>query len=131
MPASQSLITRMLVQTVIWLAITGALLFVSAGTCAGLRPGFSSPSSAASVSYPALSSPSAIRLCCASVCGPSRRSQKSWDKALISIFFALWMSQYVLIGLDAVRFHWSDVPLWLQVAAPSASPSASTPATWS
>ena len=34
---------------------------------------------------------------------------------LISIFFALWMSQYVLIGLDAVRFHWSDVPLWLQV----------------
>src|SRR5206468_4288045 len=39
--------------------------------------------------------------------GPIQKEQKGWDKVLISIFFALWMSQYVLIGLDAVRFHWS------------------------
>jgi len=32
MPASRSLITRMLVQTAIWLSLTGALLFISAGT---------------------------------------------------------------------------------------------------
>jgi protein-S-isoprenylcysteine O-methyltransferase Ste14 len=48
--------------------------------------------------------------------GPIQKEQKSWDKVLLAIFFALWMSQYVINGLDAVRFHWSDVPLWLQVA---------------
>jgi len=46
---------------------------------------------------------------------PIQKDQKSWDKILISVFFALWMSQYVLIGLDA-RYQWSHVPLWLQVA---------------
>ena len=117
MPASQSLITRMLVQTVIWLAITGALLFVSAGTLRwpqawiflaelgglGLISGFAiakrDPGSAAR----------------AYERRPSRRTRRAGTRSLISIFFALWMSQYVLIGLDAVRFHWSDVPLWLQV----------------
>lgn len=116
MPASQSLITRMLVQTVIWLAITGALLFVSAGTMRwpqtwiflaglgglGLISGF----------VIAKRDPALLR---ERMSGPIQKEQKSWDKVLISIFFALWMSQYVLIGLDAVRFHWSDVPLWLQV----------------
>ena len=114
MPAS--LITRMLVQTAVWLAITGALLFVSAGTLLwpqawiflaelgglGLISGFTI----------AKCDPALLR---ERMRGPIQRDQKSWDKVLISIFFALWMSQYVLIGLDAVRFHWSDVPLWLQV----------------
>jgi protein-S-isoprenylcysteine O-methyltransferase Ste14 len=114
MPAS--LITRMLVQTAVWLAITGALLFGSAGTLLwpqawiflaelgglGLISGFTI----------AKCDPALLR---ERMRGPIQRNQKSWDKVLISIFFALWMSQYVLIGLDAVRFHWSDVPLWLQV----------------
>ena len=117
MPASQSLITRMLVQTVIWLAITGALLFGSAGTLRwpqawiflaelgglGLISGFAI----------AKRDPALLR---ERMAAPIQRDQKSWDKVLISVFFALWMSQYVIIGLDAVRFRWSDVPLWLQVA---------------
>ena len=116
MPASQSLITRMLVQTVAWLAITGALLFGSAGTllwpqaCIFLAElGGLGLVSGLAISR---SDPDLVR---ERMRGPIQRDQKSWDKVLISIFFALWMSQYVLIGLDAVRFHWSDVPLWLQV----------------
>jgi protein-S-isoprenylcysteine O-methyltransferase Ste14 len=117
MPASQSLITRMLVQTVIWLGITGAILFISAGTLRwpqawiylgelgvlGLVSGFSI----------AKRDPALLR---ERMAAPIQKGQKSWDKALISVVFALWMSQYVIIGLDAVRFRWSEVPLWLQVA---------------
>jgi protein-S-isoprenylcysteine O-methyltransferase Ste14 len=117
MAASPSLIKRMLVQTVIWLAITGALLFVSAGTLdwpqawvllaeyggLGLLSGFAINRH----------DPELLR---ERMRGPIQKEQKSWDKVLLAIFFALWMSQYVINGLDAVRFHWSDVPLWLQVA---------------
>jgi protein-S-isoprenylcysteine O-methyltransferase Ste14 len=116
MAASSSLIKRMLVQTVVWLGITGALLFISAGTLdwpqawillaelggLGLLSGF----------VIGQHDPALLR---ERMSGPIQKEQKSWDKVLISIFFALWMSQYVLNGLDAVRFHWSDVPLWLQV----------------
>jgi len=114
MPAS--LITRMLVQTAVWLAITGALLFVSAGTMRWPQAWIF----LAELGGLGLVSGSAIAKCDPALLrermrGPIQRDQKSWDKVLISIFFALWMSQYVLIGLDAVRFHWSDVPLWLQV----------------
>lgn len=117
MPASRSLITRMLVQTAIWLGLTGALLFISAGTLdwpqawiylaelggLGLASGLGLSKS----------DPDLVR---ERMKGPVQRDQKSWDKVLISIFFALWMSQYVVIGLDAVRFGWSEVPVWLQVA---------------
>jgi protein-S-isoprenylcysteine O-methyltransferase Ste14 len=116
MAASPSLIKRMLVQTVIWLGITAAILFASAGTIAwpqawillaeygglGLLSGFAISQS----------DPDLVR---ERMSGPIQKEQKSWDKILISIFVALWMSQYVVNGLDAVRFHWSDVPLWLQV----------------
>ncbi len=117
MPASQSIIARILVQTFIWLAVTGAILFVSAGTARwpqawiylaelgglGLMSGL-----AISERDPAL-----LR---ERMAAPIQKDQKSWDKILITVFFALWLSQDVVIGLDAVRFGWSQVPLWLQVA---------------
>lgn len=107
----------MLVQTAIWLGLTGALLFISAGTLdwpqawiylaelggLGLASGLALSKS----------DPDLVR---ERMKGPVQRDQKSWDKVLISFFFALWMSQYVVIGLDAVRFGWSEVPVWLQVA---------------
>ena len=39
--------------------------------------------------------------------------QQGWDKILfpiMEIFFIVWL---IFISLDAVRFHWSLVPLWL------------------
>ncbi len=32
--------------------------------------------------------------------------------SLIAIFYVAWL---VLMSLDAVRFHWSQMPIWLQV----------------
>jgi protein-S-isoprenylcysteine O-methyltransferase Ste14 len=41
--------------------------------------------------------------------------QKAWDKVLMPFYYLLALAWAVLIPLDAVRFHWSQVPLWLQV----------------
>lgn len=48
--------------------------------------------------------------------GISKPDVKAWDKAIylaVNVFFFAWL---VLMALDAVRFHWSQVPRWLQVA---------------
>ena len=42
------------------------------------------------------------------------KPQKAWDKmfiAAVCIVFLVWL---VLMPLDAVRFHWSRMPVWLQ-----------------
>jgi hypothetical protein len=41
--------------------------------------------------------------------------QPRWDKLLLSAVMLLWLAWLMLIGLDAGRFHWSDVPLAVQV----------------
>ncbi len=41
--------------------------------------------------------------------------RKAWDKVflmLMNIFFLSWL---IVMPLDAVRFHWSRMPVWLQV----------------
>ena len=44
-----------------------------------------------------------------------QRDQKRWDKILMVIMLALWTGWLILIGLDAKRFHWSDVPVAAQI----------------
>lgn len=48
--------------------------------------------------------------------GIGKRDQKTWDKVFFVfavVFFLAWL---ILIPLDAVRFHWSLVPVPLQLA---------------
>lgn len=48
--------------------------------------------------------------------GVGKADQKAWDKVffvLASIGFYSWL---VVMALDAVRFHWSQMPGWLQIA---------------
>jgi protein-S-isoprenylcysteine O-methyltransferase Ste14 len=42
------------------------------------------------------------------------RSQRGWDRTLMAIFVVVWIGSLVLSALDAVRFHWSQLPIWLQ-----------------
>jgi protein-S-isoprenylcysteine O-methyltransferase Ste14 len=47
--------------------------------------------------------------------GFGKSGEPTWDKVFflfVSVFLLAWM---VLMGFDAVRFHWSDVPARLQV----------------
>jgi len=43
-----------------------------------------------------------------------QKGQPRWDKALMSTIAVLFIGWLVLMGLDAVRFGWSAMPLWLQ-----------------
>lgn len=46
---------------------------------------------------------------------PVQRGQPLWDRILLSVLLLLFVAWFILMPLDAVRFDWSDVPLWLQV----------------
>ena len=44
----------------------------------------------------------------------SRPNQKGWDKLLFPLLLVFSIAWLVFMALDAVRFHWSQVPEWLQ-----------------
>lgn len=44
----------------------------------------------------------------------SKPDQKGWDKVLFPILLIYPFALYVFISFDAVRFHWSFVPIWVQ-----------------
>ena|SRR2546428_994227 len=45
----------------------------------------------------------------------SQPNQKAWDRVFLLLFYLFFFAWLVLMPLDAVRFHWSQVPLVLQV----------------
>ena len=46
---------------------------------------------------------------------PIQKEQKAWDRVLIGTLLVLYVGWFVLIELDAERFHWSSVPVSVQV----------------
>jgi len=47
---------------------------------------------------------------------PVQSGQPFWDKAFILAMAAAWCGWLALMGLDAVRFRWSAMPVWVQCA---------------
>jgi len=47
--------------------------------------------------------------------GIGKANQPAWDKVFFVVIEAFFMAWLVLMPLDAVRFHWSQMPGWLQV----------------
>lgn len=47
--------------------------------------------------------------------GNARPDQKSWDRVFFVVANILFLTWLALMPLDAVRFHWSQMPAWLQV----------------
>ena len=45
---------------------------------------------------------------------PVQKGQPFWDKFFILLMTVVWCGWLVLMGLDAVRFRWSVMPVWLQ-----------------
>jgi protein-S-isoprenylcysteine O-methyltransferase Ste14 len=50
----------------------------------------------------------------------SQANQKAWDKVWLVLYELFLFAWLALMPLDAVRFHWSQMPLWLQVAGAAA-----------
>lgn len=114
---------RLIRQSVVWLAIMMALLFIPAGTLAWpagwiylLEMGVTSFFIAVWMlrNNPALLAERMAPLI--------QRDQKIWDKALMGTFIVLWCGWFVLMGLDAVRYGWSAMPIWLQTLGALAYP---------
>ena len=42
--------------------------------------------------------------------------QKRWDRPLLVAIFGGWAALQIVAGLDAVRYRWSHMPLWLEIA---------------
>src|SRR5262245_1020034 len=112
-----TLAARVIVRTVLSIACMGAVLFAVGGTlrwpqawvylaemlAAGLAIGL----------WLVRYDPALLRERMAPL---FQRGQKAWDKAFVVALIVLWPFWYALIALDAARFRWSRVPLWLQIA---------------
>lgn len=109
------LVAQLALKTAVWLACMAVLLFVSAGTwrwpagwvylaelgIIGMAIGM----------WLARHDPG---LLAERMSGIFASTQRAWDKALMAVFVVLWTGSLVLSALDAVRFQWSQVPVWLQ-----------------
>lgn len=111
----RSLVSKMISRTAVWTAINAVLLFGAAGTVRWpegwiylvLVSGLGLVSGLVIAKHdPALLEER--------LGSPVQKRQKGWDKILLSAFFVLWMLQYVVAGLDAVRLRLSDMSGWLE-----------------
>ena len=114
-PDRNKLRHKLVTQTILWLAATGAILFVSAGTIAwpqawvylvlwlttGLASGLllerDSPAIIAERLRP-----------------PIQKDQKPWDKPVILAIAAGWLLIHIVAGLDN-RYGWSQMPGLLEI----------------
>jgi protein-S-isoprenylcysteine O-methyltransferase Ste14 len=46
--------------------------------------------------------------------GIGKPDQKSWDKVFLAMTALVFFAWHVVMALDAVRFRWTQMPLWLQ-----------------
>ena len=46
--------------------------------------------------------------------GLGRSDQKAWDKQIMAAIIPLYIVWLIVMPLDAVRYHWSHIPLWAQ-----------------
>ena len=47
---------------------------------------------------------------------PVQKDQPVWDRVFLLAMMVAWCGWLALMGLDAVRFRWSFMPVWLQCA---------------
>ncbi len=112
----RDLTRKMLIQTAVWLAITGTVLFLSAGTLdwaeAWIFLGLWLAGGLTSGLTLARTNPEIVQ---ERMRSPLQRDQKSWDKPFIIAIFGGFILLYVVAGFDAKRFAWSDMPVALEV----------------
>jgi protein-S-isoprenylcysteine O-methyltransferase Ste14 len=114
--ADPELVRRLIKQTVIWLLVLGAVLFLSAGTLdwpeAWVLLIGSGALGLVSAVIIARHDPQLMR---ERMRGPIQSQQKPWDKVLLVVVLVLCIAMFIVAGLDAVRFRSSHMPVWLEM----------------
>jgi protein-S-isoprenylcysteine O-methyltransferase Ste14 len=111
------MIAKVLIQSLLGLLLFGLLLFAPAGTVwwpEGWAYLLLFCACSLAMTFWMLKADPA--LLAARMQSPLKAEQRPRDRAIVSlllIFFGVWM---VFIALDAQRFEWSEVPVWLEVA---------------
>lgn len=110
------MILRLIIQTVLWLATTGALLFIPAGTArwpaAWVMLAEMGILALGMGLWLATRDPRLLKERLSSVV---QKKQRRWDKLLMSTVILLWSGWFVLMGLDVGRHGLSQIPIWLQL----------------
>ena len=102
---------RAMVQTMAFTAIMGALLFIPTGDWLWTEAWwFLAQMAVNSVVFCAWLARTDPALLEARLSGPVAKGQAAWDRMFILGVMAAFMTWLALIGLDARRFHWSEVP---------------------
>ena len=109
------MLLNLVTKTLIWLALMAALMFVPAGTIrwpqAWIYLAEMGITSGLITTWLYIHDPGPLAQRIAS---PVQREQAAWDRIFmicVIVFFVAWM---VIMGLDAVRFQASHVPVWAQ-----------------
>jgi protein-S-isoprenylcysteine O-methyltransferase Ste14 len=110
------MLRRLIIQTVAFIAVLAALLFVPAGTLdwpsAWVFLGEMAAASVLVGGWLARHDPALLQ---ERLSGLVRPGQSRADRALMAVFLALFVAWLIVIALDARRWHLSDIPVWLQV----------------
>ena len=111
------MLLNIVVKTLIWLAFMAALMLVPAGTIwwaqAWIYLALLGITGTLNTTWLYIHDPDLLTQRIAS---PVQREQAAWDRIFMScmiVFFIAWMA---IMGLDAVRFQASHVPVWAQAA---------------
>ncbi|HEY5882162.1 MAG TPA: isoprenylcysteine carboxylmethyltransferase family protein [Nakamurella sp.] len=112
------IMARLVIQLIVWLAGTGALLFVPAGTLDWPAAWvFLAELAVVGIGAGLWLARSNLSLLKERMSAPVQREQKSWDKALMGLVMLLWTGWYVLMGFD-IRANGTDqIPVAIQVVA--------------
>ena len=110
------LMRKFVVRTTLWIIFLGIVLFGTAGTMhwpqGWIYLGFLSVVSFVSGPWLAKHDPELFRERLGSL---FQKEQKSWDKFWVIAMMLVWLGGLVLMALDGGRYHWSHVPVWVQV----------------
>jgi protein-S-isoprenylcysteine O-methyltransferase Ste14 len=110
------MLRRVIVQTTLWLTVMGVILFAAAGDVAWPQGWIFLAEIALcsfAVSFWLLRHDPV--LLASRLSSPVQRDQLPWDRMFMRAVVVVFVGWMVLIGLDARRFEWSYVPVWLQV----------------
>ncbi|ASY67546.1 methyltransferase family protein [Sinorhizobium fredii] len=111
------MVVRLIVQTVVWFGIMGAVLFASAGTFAWLAAWiYLAIMLALSLTTGLLLAWHDPALLRERLAAPIQKDQPKADKVLLSVLLPFLFGAFAFMALDAARFRWSTVPPWVQAA---------------
>jgi protein-S-isoprenylcysteine O-methyltransferase Ste14 len=110
------LLARLVLKTSLWLGLMALLLFGAAGDWGWIQGwAFIAIFALGSIGFSAWLIPRDPALL-ASRLGPLiQRGQPIWDKVFLVTFILVWLGWLALMGLDAVRWHASEMPVWINV----------------